>query len=149
MGPLIRNQSQQQEPSTAPISRNRAGEEVCWTRAAQPLLHSPWCVPAPGRAAGHSSMWTGRQFCWLPLALQAKVQAEAGLVGFLSPCQPLALRGHCKENASQIRMRSHLFTLSSTSGVGLKETPSVRCYGVCAAAKESERERERKSKQLV
>lgn len=41
-------------------------------------------------------------------------------------------------------MRSHLFALSSTSGVGLKETPSVRCYGDCAPAKESERERERK-----
>lgn len=42
-------------------------------------------------------------------------------------------------------MRSHLFALSSTSGVGLKETPSVRCYGDCAPAKESEREREKAS----
>lgn len=49
----------------------------------------------PRQAGGHCSARRGRQFCRLPLALQAKVRAEVGLVGFLSPCQPVALQGHC------------------------------------------------------
>lgn len=58
-------------------------------------------------------MWTGRQFCRLPLAAQAEVQAEAGLVGFLSSCQPAALRDTARRMLAKSGMRSHLLHILS------------------------------------
>ena len=100
-------ESQQQEASIPPSAGTGLGRFVREHGSHNLPLHSLCGVCQPRcRAGGHHSMWKGRQFCWLPLAPQAKVQAEVGLAGFLSSCQPTALQGHCQENASQIPQKS-------------------------------------------
>lgn len=119
------------------IIGNRAGA-VCqgtW----KPQSPSPltlWCVPAsvPGRRAP--------QHVERQTVLLAPTCSSGQSPGRTWPCRvpvilpslgtPGTLLGECQPKRAEVTS----FTSSSMSGVRLKDTPSVRSYGVCVLAKE-------------
>lgn len=70
--------------------------------ATMPSSCALWCGLTSAPRQPGTAACGDRQLCQLPLAPQAKLQAEAGVVGFLSICQPTALQGHCEGDAGQV-----------------------------------------------